>query len=244
MTRKIAMWSGPRNISTAMMRSWENRPDCKVIDEPFYAYYLAQTKLKHPMYEDVLQSQPLQWQTVVEQLKQDDEHDLFYQKHMTHHMLPDIDLSWCKEVSHCFLIRDPASVLNSYVKKIADVSSDDIGIERQFELYQQLCTLTGQEIPIINSVDVLRDPKGILSRLCQRLDIPFDAHMLHWPQGPRDSDGVWAKHWYQNVESSTQFCQAGFEAFNLPEHLIELAEYNNTFYRELQKQRITTPLTL
>ena len=239
MTLKIAMWSGPRNISTAMMRSWENRKDTQVVDEPFYAYYLAQTNAEHPMAKEVLASQSTDWQDVSKQLsKAKYQHNIFYQKHMTHHMLEDIDLTWTKKLTHCFLIRDPLCVINSYVKKMPSVSNDDIGIKRQLQLYKQITDITGQDIPIIDSKDVLLNPRGILSKLCETLGIAFDENMLSWPTGSRASDGVWAKHWYENVEASNSFAAYQKPLLKLTEQQRLLAQENDGDYQQLYQKRL------
>lgn len=206
MTLRLAMWSGPRNISTAMMRAWENRPDCVVVDEPFYACYLAETGIDHPMRDEVIKSQSTDWATVARALSEAPcDADLFYQKHMTHHMLKHVDLGWTRALRHCFLIRNPREVVNSYSQKRDTISADDIGIIRQLELYESISEIIGQNIPVIDAKQVLLDPRGTLSALCDYLEIPFYDEMLHWPKGRRDSDGVWAPHWYQAVENSTGF---------------------------------------
>ncbi len=242
MSLKIAMWSGPRNISTAMMRSWENRSDTRVVDEPFYGYYLAHTATPHPMQAEILASQPNEWQQVVANLvakKQSHKDEIFYQKHMTHHMLEDIDLRWTTALTHCFLIRDPLYVVNSYVKKMPSVCSADIGIERQYQLYQQLSAITGQTIPIIDSKDILTNPEVVLTKLCQQLNIEFQPAMLQWPTGTRSSDGVWAKHWYENVESSSGFAKSNEPEINLTTEQRAVAMANRDFYLELHQNRIT-----
>lgn len=212
MSIRIAMWSGPRNISTAMMRAFENRDDTVVVDEPFYACYLHATGIRHPMNEEIIASQSTDWATVAATLSADrDDAAIIYQKQMTHHMLPGIDLEWTRSLRNCFLIRDPEYVVNSYVRKRASVTQDDIGIKRQFELFMVLSELTGQDLPVIDSKQFLLDPEAGLRRLCQHLGIPFSDKMLHWPRGRRASDGVWAAHWYQAVENST-----GFQAFSAP----------------------------
>jgi hypothetical protein len=216
MTKRIAMWSGPRNISTAMMRSWENRADTHVVDEPFYAYYLQQTQSPHPYFDEILQAQSSDYAQVTKALC----HGvcgtpLQYQKQMTHHMLDDVDMSWTTSLIHCFLIRDPAQVVNSYTNSRGVCCAEDIGIIRQAQLYKEISLLTGQDIPVIDSNDVLANPKGILSALCDRLGIPFDEAMLSWPAGKRDSDGVWAPHWYHSVEQSTGFAQTISRVFEL-----------------------------
>lgn len=204
---RIAMWSGPRNISTAMMRAWENRADTEVVDEPFYACYLQATGIVHPMQEDVMASQSSDWQTVIEkELKKALPAPLTiqYQKHMTQHMVTEVDPDWFASLRHAFLIRHPAEVVASYHQKRGEVSAADIGFTRQRELFEQVME-SGDPPPVIESNDVLRDPEGCLKKLCAALGIPFDRAMLSWPAGRRDSDGVWAPHWYQNVEKSTGF---------------------------------------
>lgn len=206
MTVRLAMWSGPRNLSTAMMRSWENRPDCVVVDEPFYACYLQATGIEHPMYQAVIASQPTDWDVVASSLTTAEcDAAVFYQKHMTHHMLKGVDLSWTAKLEHCFLTRNPYEVVNSYAQKRDSITADDIGIIRQLELYDEITAITGTRIPVIDSGEVLADPAATLNSLCAWLDIPFADEMLKWPAGARDSDGIWAKHWYQAVEQSTGF---------------------------------------
>ncbi len=222
------MWSGPRNISTAMMRAWENRSDTRVVDEPFYACYLQATGLKHPGYEAIIGSQSSDWREVAKQLSElPVDEAVFYQKHMTHHMLPEIGLQWCRKLKHCFLIRAPLQVVNSYEKKNQLASADDIGIHRQHELYQQIVALTGQAVPIIDAKDVLQDPATILSRLCDEFAIEFSKQMLVWPSGRRDSDGIWANHWYNAVEQST-----GFQAYSEP--VIEVSAKGREIARQCQ----------
>lgn len=205
MTIRIAMWSGPRNISTAMMRSWENRTDCSVVDEPFYAYYLNETNSPHPMFDKVLDSQSKTYSNVATTLNSGQcDTPIQYQKHMTHHMLVD-DFDWASSLKHCFLIREPAQVINSYTNSRGTCSAEDIGINRQWEIYQKLTALTGQNIPVIESNDVLKNPEYMLSKLCQRLEVPFQQNMLQWPKGKRNSDGIWADHWYHSVINSTGF---------------------------------------
>ena len=205
-TRRIAMWSGPRNISTAMMRAWENRADCVVADEPFYACYLAATGLDHPGREAVLASQPTGWREVAETLTGPPPGGaaIFYQKHMAHHLLPHIGRDWLAGMSHAFLIRPPEEVAASYVRRRGSAAPADLGFEVQAEIYRTMAE-AGAEPPVVRAEDVLRDPPAMLKALCGALDIPFDPAMLSWPAGPRASDGVWAKHWYARVERSTGF---------------------------------------
>lgn len=236
---RIAMWSGPRNISTAMMRSFENRPDTQVVDEPFYACYLAQTQSPHPGFDEVLASQPNKFDQVVNQLTEEPiSTRLQYQKHMTHHMPESIDLNWSSNLSHCFLIRDPAQIICSYDKVRGECTLEDIGIKRQYQLYQEITALTGQDIPIIDSNDVLKNPEKMLSALCEMLSIPFYQEMLSWPAGKRDSDGVWAKYWYSAVESSTGFKPYSETKTELTARQQTIANQASDYFESLYAKRI------
>jgi len=236
MTLRLAMWSGPRNISTAMMRAWENRPDCVVVDEPFYACYLSETGADHPMKEAVIASQPCDWSIVAQQLTEGQATaEIFYQKHMTHHMLPHVSLDWTPALRHCFLIRDPFEVVNSYRQKRDTVTVDDIGIVRQLELYEQIANITGQLIPVIDAKRFLLAPQKTLELLCEQLAIPFCNEMLSWPAGRRGSDGVWASHWYQAVEASTGFEPYLKREFDLTEQQLEVVEQSRLSYEALEQ---------
>jgi len=204
---RIAMWSGPRNISTAMMRSFENRPDTAVLDEPFYAAYLAASGAQHRMRDEVLASQPNDWRDVVTGITGPvpGGRRVFYQKHMTHHMWPDFGVDWTAGFTNAFLIREPERVLASYVRKQHNATLADIGVERQAELFDREADRLGRAPPVMEGVDVLADPEAALSRLCAALGIAFDPHMLSWPAGRRETDGVWAPAWYDAVERSTSF---------------------------------------
>lgn len=238
MTIRIAMWSGPRNISTAMMRSWENRPDCCVVDEPFYAYYLAQTKSPHPMFKEVLAAQSSDYQTVANDMARGDVTlPVQYQKHMTHHMLRD-DFHWAKNLKHCFLIRDPKEVVNSYTNSRGVCTANDIGIVRQAEIYRILTELTGQDIPVVDSNDVLKNPKALLSGLCKRFELPFYDQMLSWTTGIRDSDGIWADHWYQSVASSTGFAPWKDKALKLTESQLAVVEEVMPAFQNLNSKKV------
>jgi hypothetical protein len=241
MTLRIAMWSGPRNISTAMMRAFENRPDTAVVDEPFYAAYLAATGLDHPMREAVLASQPTDWTTVAAAMAGEgpDGAAVFYQKHMTHHMLPGVDLGWTGACVNAFLIRDPAAVLASYVRKRGEVTLADIGVERQGELFDRECDRLGHSPPVVEGADVLADPEGTLTALCAALGIPFSDRMLSWPAGPRDSDGVWAPAWYDAVERSTGFGPPSTESTpDLPGDLRRIADQARPLYERLVAHKL------
>jgi hypothetical protein len=238
-TLRIAMWSGPRNISTAMMRSFENRPDCAVVDEPFYAAYLAQTGIDHPMRDEVLAAQPQDWRVVAEALVEEEPAPVFYQKHMTHHMVQGFGLDWMAACTNAFLIRDPAAVLASYVQKRAEVALEDIGVVRQRELFDHVADRLGRAPPVVEGADVLVDPRRVLGALCAALDIPFRDEMLSWPAGRRGSDGVWAPAWYEAVERSTEFAMPeGKPASPLPDDIRRIADRARPHYEALARYRL------
>jgi Sulfotransferase domain len=199
---RIAMWSGPRTLSTALMRAFENRPDTVVIDEPLYAFYLDRTGISHPGRDEILRSMPLRWSDVISQLTSDPlppGRTVFYQKHMTHHLLPEVDRSALGGLRHAFLIRDPRRLLASYAKVRDTPTLADLGLAQQVEIFR----LFGG--PVIDAADLAAAPREALGALCEALDIPFDPAMLAWPAGPRPTDGVWARYWYAGVWASTGF---------------------------------------
>lgn len=210
---RIAMWSGPRNISTAMMRAFENRGDCVVSDEPLYAHYLFATGADHPGREEVIAAGETDWRKVVADLvgPVPGGQPVWYQKHMTHHLLPGMQRGWIGALSNILLIRDPAAVVASYLRTRGTVSAAEIGLPQQLELFERLAERDGHAPPVLDAGEFLRDPQGHLRAICALLGIPFTERMLHWPAGPRASDGVWAPHWYQAVWRST-----GFEAHAEP----------------------------
>lgn len=239
---RIAMWSGPRNISTAMMRAFENRPDCTVSDEPFYAAYLAATGIDHPMRDEVVASQPTDWREVAAAMLGPipDGRPVWYQKHMTHHMLQAFGRDWMDGVANAFLIRRPETVLASYVAKREAVDLADIGFVQQAEIFDRVADRLGRAPPVIEGVDVSAAPRATLSALCAACGIPFRDEMLAWPPGRRVSDGVWAPHWYHAVEASTGFGPPRAEvAFDdLPEHLKPIAEAARPAYEKLRVHRL------
>jgi hypothetical protein len=202
---RIAMWSGPRNLSTAMMYSFAARADCAVIDEPFYAAYLIATGLKHPMQKDILGAQPHRPEEVIAQCLGDipNGKKLFYQKHMTHHMVDGFPLDWFHSVTHVFLIRHPARVIHSYRQKREKPSLEDIGFKRQYELFELIKNQTGTPPIVVDSDDILSAPEPMLKVLCASIGIDYQSQMLSWPSGGNAADGVWAPHWYASVWKST-----------------------------------------
>ncbi len=234
------MWSGPRNISTAMMRAWENRDDCCVVDEPFYACYLEATGLDHPMREEVLASQPRDWGAVIDQLTAPLPAGchLQYQKQMTHHMVASLNDEWLGTARHAFLIRDPYEMVASYVAKRGEVIAEDLGLAKAVEVFDRIRKSTGAEPPVIDAGDVLRWPEVALRRLCAALEVPFSDRMLAWPVGPRESDGVWAAHWYNAVVASSGFAPYSPREVELPDHLRSVAEACLPDYEYLRARRL------
>ncbi len=239
MTLRIAVWSGPRNISTAMMRAWENRPDCTVSDEPLYAHYLAHTGLDHPARDEVIAAGEIDWHNVVEDLTgpAPGGAPVWYQKHMTHHLLPHIDRGWIAQLRNVLLIRDPREVVASYLKSRATVTAEDIGLQQQVALYEELAA-AGDPPPIIDAGDFLRAPESHLRALCDRLGIEFTDRMLSWPKGPRDSDGIWAPHWYAHVWKSTGFECPDRRDIELTGEAARVAEACSNAYRQLHALRL------
>lgn len=207
MTLRLAMWSGPRNISTAMMRAWENRPDCAVSDEPLYAAYLAQTGLDHPGRTEILAHGETDWRKVVDTLQgpAPEGKPIWYQKHMTHHLLPGMDVDWIHGLTNVLLIRAPDQVVESYLKSRAEVAPEDIGLLQQVTLFEAISAQQGCPPLVIDADDFLQQPGAYLQALCAHLGIAFVPGMLSWPAGPRPSDGIWAPHWYDAVWRSTGF---------------------------------------
>jgi hypothetical protein len=203
------MWSGPRNVSTAFMRSWENRPDTIVVDEPFYAHYLLATGIDHPGRDEVLVHHETDWRRVVESLLAPlpPGVTVFYQKQMSHHLLPHMGREWLASVSHAFLIRNPAPMLASLGEKLGDFALEATGLPQQVEIFDFVRSTTGHVPPVVDAADLLAAPEPVLRALCAALGIPFSERMLAWPPGRRATDGAWAKYWYDRVEHST-----GFEA--------------------------------
>ncbi|MEP6908627.1 MAG: hypothetical protein ABI858_11715 [Pseudoxanthomonas sp.] len=236
---RIAMWSGPRNISTAMMRAWENRGDCAVSDEPLYAHYLDHTGLDHPASEEVIADGDTDWQCVVDSLlgPAPGNAPIWYQKHMTHHLLPHMDHDWIRGLRNVLLIRNPREVVASYVKSRATVTADDIGLPQQVALYDELCA-AGSPPPILDAGDFLRAPELHLRKLCEWLGIPFTPRMLQWPKGSRDTDGIWAPHWYAHVWESTGFEAPVEKELDLSGVAAEVAEECRGDYERLHALRM------
>ena len=203
---KIACWSGPRNISTALMRSWSSRRDTFVSDEPFYAYYLAQTKLKHPMYKQIIDEYPSDYKKITKYLTGQipSNKKIWYQKHMAHHLVNLTEIDWIKKCENCILVRHPKEVISSYIVKNQLKDIAELGYPQQFEIIKFL-KRNNQPIIVKDSNDILLDPNISLKEWCLKLNIRYDKSMLKWKKGLHQNDGIWAIHWYDNVINSTEF---------------------------------------
>jgi len=236
---RVAMWSGPRNISTAMMRAFENRPDSVVVDEPLYAAYLARTGVDHPGRGEVLASQPTDVAGAIAGLfaPLPPGRRVHYAKHMAHHVSEDMDLRWTLAFRNVLLIRDPIEVVASYVRARESCEPEDIALPQQGWL-SKLWDEHDIEVPILDAGDFLRAPEPHLRWLCDWLDIPFTARMLSWPPGPRPSDGVWAPHWYASVWASTGFEPWRPRETSLSTHDAAVAEACLPVYQALHRRRV------
>jgi len=221
-----------------MMRSWENRPDTVVCDEPFYAHYLKVTGLDHPAREEVLAHHESDWELVVDGLCGDVDALIFYQKHMTHHLLPEIGRDWLLAMTNIFLIRNPREMITSLVKTIQNPTIDETGLPQQLKLFEHVHRETGTIPLVLDSKDVLQHPKTILMQVCNRLGIPFYDEMVAWPAGKRESDGIWAPHWYASVEASTGFMPWQSKEEQVPDALESLALECTTIYEQLAAHRL------
>ena len=236
------MWSGPRNVSTAFMRCWGNREDTLVVDEPFYAHYLDHTGLDHPGREEVIAAHERDWRRVVTALQAPVPEGIriLYQKQMSHHLLPHMGRDWLGSMTHAFLIRDPAPMLASLGEKLNDFDLLATGLPQQVEIFEHVVRNEGHIPPVVDSADLLAAPEATLRALCDALEVPFSANMLSWPPGPRATDGVWAKYWYDRVERSTGFERPAAESTSpvLPERLAALERQCRPLYERLREHRL------
>jgi hypothetical protein len=239
-TIRIAMWSGPRNLSTAMMRSFGSRADTFVSDEPFYGCFLKTTGADHPMREDVIAAMDCDWRSVMTALRGDapDGSAMWYQKHMWHHMAGSIGYDDFAGFTHAFLIREPEQMIASYLRKRDAASFDDLGLERQADFFEREADRLGRVPPVIDASDVLANPEAVLSKLCEALGIPWNPAMLSWAPGPRHTDGPWAPHWYAAVEASTGFGVPEADSVDLPDDARRLAERCRPYYERLAAYRL------
>ena len=223
-----------------MMYSFGNRADCAAWDEPFYAFSLVNHGNDHPMREAIIAGNDSDFETVVARCTAPAARPMFYQKHMTHHMLPGYDRRWILNLTNAFLIRAPERVLASYARKWSDVDLRAIGFVEQAEIFDMVAQKLGKTPPVVDAEDVLADPRRVLTSLCAACGIAFDEAMLAWPAGPKPFDGVWAPHWYQSVWKSTGFAAPALEAAeHLPGQLLSIADAAQPYYEELRRHRLT-----
>jgi len=223
-----------------MMRAWGNRPDTTVCDEPLYAHYLLETGVDHPGRDEVIASQSTDWREVVAQLTGPipGGKTVFYQKHMAHHMLPDIGRDWLSKVTNVFLIRDPREMLASLLAVTPRAGLDDTGLPQQWEMFTRLREETGRAPAVVDTRDVLENPRRVLEALCDAVGVPFMEEMLAWPPGPRETDGVWAKHWYAAVERSTGFAPPRAKRSPVPDSHASVLARCEAYYERLYEHRL------
>ena len=240
MTVRIAMWSGPRNLSTAMMRSFGSRSDTFVSDEPFYGCYLKESGADHPMREEVVAAMDCDWRRVMSALSgpAPDGSPNWYQKHMWHHMVGPVGYEDFEGFTHAFLIRQPERMIASYLRKREAARFEDFGLERQAEFFDRESDRLGKAPPVIDANDLLADPEGVLSALCAALAIPWDEAMLAWEPGRRETDGPWARHWYAAVEASCGFGPPETDEVELPNEARRLADQCRPYYERLAVHRL------
>jgi len=236
----LAMWSGPRNISTAMMYAFGNRPDCFAWDEPFYAFSLVHHGNDHPMRDAIIAANDSDYDRLAARCLAPAGKPVFYQKHMTHHMLEGFDRSWINRLTNAFLIRRPERVLASFAQKWSEVSLRDTGLVEQAQIFDQVASHLGRAPPVVDAEDVLADPPGMLAQLCAACGIPFDAAMLRWAAGPKPFDGVWAPHWYNAVWASTGLAKGADKPAVLPAELQRIADAARPLYEKMRPYRIRT----
>lgn len=235
------MWSGPRNISTALMRSFSSRPDCFVSDEPFYGAFLKETGADHPMRDEVIASMDTDWGRIADTLSRDppDGSAIWYQKQMAHHMVGPVAPDDIKGVTHAFLIRDPRRMVASYARKREDVTAEDLGVGLLRAFFEREADRKGSPPAVVDSGDVLADPAATLSALCSALDIAWTEAMLRWRTGRHAQDGVWASHWYGRVECSTGFeGEEDGEMPTLDPHLQAVADACHDDYQFMARFRL------
>lgn len=240
MTVRLAMWSGPRNVSTALMRSFDARADTFVSDEPLYSHYLQATGLDHPLAEEIVATHEPDWRKVVAHLTGPVPGDrpVWYQKHMSHHFLPDVGRDWLDELTNAFLIREPRAMLASLIDRLGPVGLEDTGLPQQVALFRWQAERTGETPLVVDSRELLLDPEGVLTQLCTGAGISFDPAMLSWQEGPRETDGCWGPHWYQSTYRTTGFAPYREKEVAVPPEHEETAQRCEELYAELHAHRI------
>jgi len=232
MTAPICLWSGPRNVSTALMYSFAERSDTRVVDEPLYAHYLRVSGAEHPGRQEVMRAQDNDGDRVIEDLlqQQSQSSDKLFVKHMAHHLV-DIDLTFLQRTTNVLLIRDPREMLPSLTIQLPDAEAADTGLKQQLDLFEHLAG-KGQAPAVLDSRQLLTNPRGVLQQLCVHLKLDFQDDMLRWPEGPRSEDGIWAKHWYHAVHKSTGFAPYTAKT-SFPANLRSLLQECEPWYEQL-----------
>tara|TARA_B100001146_G_C16103172_1_gene400311 strand:+ start:276 stop:1007 length:732 start_codon:yes stop_codon:yes gene_type:complete len=240
MSNYIAMWSGPRNLSTALMRSFENRSDCFVSDEPLYPFFLHERKLEHPLKNKIIKSGEINYNKIIKYITGPIPYSkkIWYQKHMAHHISPDININWIKKMKNCLLIRHPNDVILSYLKKNELENTQQLGYLQQVYIYKMLSQKTESSPIVFDAQDLLKNPKKMLIEVCGNLKIKFDDRMLSWPSGARETDGVWGEYWYKKVKTSTSFKPYIETKKNIPSKYKNIYDESIEYYNFLYQKRI------
>ena len=234
----IACWSGPRNISTALMRSWSSRMDTFVSDEPFYAYYLKETKLEHPMHKEIIDKYSSNYNKIIKYLTGEipGNKEIWYQKHMAHHILDLKSIDWISNFENCILLRHPKEVISSYTKKNRLNSVEELGYPQQYEIINFLKKINKSYI-VIDSKELLKDPKKSLSNWCRKTNIEFDKSMLKWRKGNHVNDGIWWESWYNKVIETTEFRQFEKKDINIENKFDSIYNESMTYYNYLKEMK-------
>jgi hypothetical protein len=237
---KIACWSGPRNISTALMRSWSSRNDTFISDEPFYAYYLKETGLKHPMYKEIINYYPNNYDVVIDSINKNipESKNIWYQKHMAHHLIDLENIEWVKNFDNCFLIRHPKKVISSYIKKNKLNHVSELGYTQQYEIMNYLKKIN-KNFVVIDADILLKNPNIILNKWCKKLEINFDKNMLNWEKKYYSYDGIWAKHWYDSVIETNAFSiNLSINDRVIDKEYLSIYKESLEYYNEILKEAI------
>ena len=238
--RRIAMWSGPRNISTAMMRSFGSRRDTVCFDEPFYAWYLKKTMVEHPLRDEIIDHHISEWEAVVDQILGPipGGKEFYFLKTQPQQMMPEVSRKWFSDVEHFFLIRDPEMIVRSYAASRTDFVAGELGIKMLREIFDEVTALNGKPPPVVSSEDILADPRKTLMRLCEHMDMPFDEAMLSWKPGSHLEDGIWGPHWYRSVLKSTGFGAPSNSPHPLPEKFEYMLPELQAHYEVMLKHKL------
>ena len=234
----VACWSGPRNISTALMRSWSSRKDTFVTDEPFYAYYLKETKFKHPQYKEIINNYSSNYDEIVNYLinKTPKDKKIWYQKHMAHHILDLNNIDWVNNFENCILLRHPKEVISSYSKKNKLNSTEELGYPQQYEIIKYLKKINRSYV-IIDSSELLKNPKEVLSTWCIKINIKFEKSMLRWKRGNHVNDGIWWKSWYDNVIKTSEFQKYEKKDINIENKYDSIYNESMKYYSFLKEDK-------